>query len=177
MPFLTGLFICCYIFRTIANLDFETFSEFLFRVQVRDSGEPSLCADSPAEVSIKASKQHLFMFLRFYSDVIAPFLHNYTPYFQVININDSPPKFSQEIYETVLLLPTYVGVEVLRIEALDPDVITGEFTTPKLFYSLVDSNMEYFFVDRYSGVVTVANRNLSKDRYRFNVRVSDCPFL
>ncbi|RVE63928.1 hypothetical protein OJAV_G00140990 [Oryzias javanicus] len=133
--------------RTIANLDFETFSEFLFRVQVRDSGEPSLCADSPAEVLIK-----------------------------VININDSPPKFSQEIYETVLLLPTYVGVEVLRIEALDPDMITGESSTPKLFYSLVDSNLEYFFVDRYSGVVTVANRNLSKDRYRFNVRVWDGRF-
>lgn len=95
----------------------------------------------------------------------------------MININDSPPKLSQDIYETVLLLPTYVGVEVLRVEALDPD-LTSDFAlnpdksiTPQLLYSLVDSNVENFSVDRYTGVVTVINQNLNKDRYRFNVKV------
>lgn len=43
-------------FRTIASLDYETFSEFLFRVHVRDSGQPPRSADSPAEVFIKVSK-------------------------------------------------------------------------------------------------------------------------
>lgn len=43
-------------FRTIANLDYETFSEFLFRVHVRDSGQPPKSAESPAEVLIKVSK-------------------------------------------------------------------------------------------------------------------------
>lgn len=96
---------------------------------------------------------------------------------QVININDSPPKLSQDIYETVLLLPTYVGVEVLRVEASDPDFTSDlalnpdKSITPQLLYSLVDSNVENFSVDRYTGVVTVVNQNLNKDRYRFNVKV------
>ncbi|XP_023257382.1 protocadherin Fat 3-like [Seriola lalandi dorsalis] len=139
--------------RTIASLDYETFSEFLFRVHVRDSGQPPRSADSPAEVLIK-----------------------------VININDSPPKFSQDAYEAVLLLPTYMRVEVLRVEAFDPDM-TSDLTLnpdksikPMLVYSLVDSNVEYFSVERYTGVVTVINQNLNKDRYRFNVKVWDGRF-
>ncbi len=99
---------------------------------------------------------------------------------QVININDSPPKLSQDSYETVLLLPTYIGVEVLRVEAFDPDMTSDltlspdKSTTPQLVYSLVDSNVEHFSVERDTGVVTVINpQNLSKDRYRFSVKVSD----
>ncbi|KAM3601137.1 uncharacterized protein V6R79_008280 [Siganus canaliculatus] len=139
--------------RTIANLDYETFSQFLFRVHVRDSGQPSKSADNPAEVLIK-----------------------------VININDSPPKLSQDIYEAVLLLPTYTGVEVLRVDAFDPDLISdlnpnpGKLTKPQLVYSMADNNMEYFSVERYTGVVTVANPILSKDRYQFNVKVWDGRF-
>ncbi|XP_068572025.1 protocadherin Fat 3 [Cebidichthys violaceus] len=139
--------------RTIASLDYETFSEFLFRVHVRDSGQPPQSADSPAEVVIK-----------------------------VININDSPPKMLQDTYETVLLLPTYVGVEVLTVEAFDPDMISDltlnldKAMPSKLAYSLVDSNVEHFSVERYTGVVTVINQNLSKDRYRFNVKVWDGRF-
>ncbi|XP_056267779.1 protocadherin Fat 3 [Pseudoliparis swirei] len=139
--------------RTIASLDYEAFSEFLFRVHVRDSGQPPQSADTPAEVVIK-----------------------------VININDSPPRMSQDTYETVLLLPTYVGVEVLTVEAFDPDM-TSDLTlnpdksiTSKLAYSLVDSNVEHFSVERDTGVVTVINQNLSKDRYRFTVKVWDGRF-
>ena len=97
----------------------------------------------------------------------------------MININDSPPKLSQDTYEAVLLLPTYIGVEVLRVEALDPDMTSDptlspdKSITPQLVYSLVDSNAEFFSVERYTGVVTVVNQDLSKDRYRFNVKVSD----
>lgn len=43
-------------FRTISSLDYETFSEFLFQVHVRDSGQPLRSADSPAEVVIKVRK-------------------------------------------------------------------------------------------------------------------------
>uniref|UniRef100_A0A3Q1H4V1 Uncharacterized protein n=1 Tax=Anabas testudineus TaxID=64144 RepID=A0A3Q1H4V1_ANATE len=136
--------------RTIASLDYETFAEFLFRVHVRDSGQPSRSADSPTEVVIK-----------------------------VININDSPPRFSQDTYETVLLLPTFIGVEVLRLEAFDPDMSSNltldsdNSVTPQLAYSLEDSSVEFFSVERYTGVVTVINQNLNKDRYRFNVKVWD----
>ncbi|CAG00464.1 unnamed protein product, partial [Tetraodon nigroviridis] len=136
--------------RTIASLDYEIFSEFFFQVYVRDSGQPPRSADSPADVFIK-----------------------------VININDSPPKLSQDTYETVLLLPTYAGVEVLQVEASDPDM-TSDFTlksvTPQLVYSLVESNVENFSVDRFSGTVTVANPNLNKDRYQFTVKVWDGRF-
>uniref|UniRef100_A0A3Q2DCV8 FAT atypical cadherin 3b n=1 Tax=Cyprinodon variegatus TaxID=28743 RepID=A0A3Q2DCV8_CYPVA len=128
--------------RTIASLDYETFPEFNFRVHVQDNGQPSRSAESPAEVTIK-----------------------------VMNINDSPPKFTQDIYETVLLLPTYVGVEVLQVEAVDPDITAEqeESLTPNLAYSLVDNSMEYFTVQRFTGVLTVTNPNLSKDRYRFSL--------
>lgn len=82
------------------------------------------------------------------------------------------------MYEAVLLLPTYMGVEVLRVEAFDPDMTSDlslnpdKSITPLLIYSLVDSNLEHFAVERYTGVMTVINPNLSKDRYRFNVKVS-----
>uniref|UniRef100_A0A672R052 FAT atypical cadherin 3 n=1 Tax=Sinocyclocheilus grahami TaxID=75366 RepID=A0A672R052_SINGR len=124
--------------RTIAKLDYETFSAFYFSVSVRDSGRPQLTAEKPAKVLIR-----------------------------VVNINDSPPQFSQEAYDTVLLLPTYVGVEVLRVEATDPDMTTD------LMYSLADSNLKHYEMDSSSGILTVKNNKLSKDRYRFNVKVSD----
>lgn len=101
--------------------------------------------------------------------------------FQVININDSPPKLSQDTYEAVLLLPTYSGVEVLRLEAFDPDVTSdlvqnpnNRSSTPKLIFSLVDGNVDFFTVGRLTGVVTVVNPNLSKDRYQFNIKVHCC---
>lgn len=91
----------------------------------------------------------------------------------MININDSPPQLSQDTYETVLLLPTYMGVEVLQVEASDPDS-TSDFTlksvTPQLVYSL-ESSVENFSVDRFSGTVTVANPNFNKERYQFTVKV------
>ncbi|XP_058484035.1 protocadherin Fat 3 [Solea solea] len=131
--------------RTIASLDYETFPEFVFRVHVRDSGQPVRTADSPAVVVLK-----------------------------VININDSPPTFSQDSYEAVLLLPTYTGVEVIRVDAFDPD--SEKSPAPKLLYSLVDTNAEFFSVERHTGVVTVISPNLSKDTYRFNVKVWDGRF-
>lgn len=100
---------------------------------------------------------------------------------KVININDSPPRFSQDTYETVLLLPTFIGVEVLRLEAFDPDMSSNltldsdNSVTPQLAYSLEDSSVEFFSMERYTGVVTVINQNLNKDRYRFNVKVSHWP--
>lgn len=93
----------------------------------------------------------------------------------MININDSPPKFAQDTYETVLLLPTYLGVEVLRVEAFDPDLTSDpdKSMTSQLIYSLVDT--EFFSIERSTGIVTVVNPNLNKERYRFNVKVSYWP--
>lgn len=53
-------------FRTITNLDYETFSEFRFQVNVRDSGQPSRSAESPAEVVIKViSLSTMFLYKSF----------------------------------------------------------------------------------------------------------------
>ncbi|XP_061608209.1 protocadherin Fat 3 isoform X2 [Phyllopteryx taeniolatus] len=156
--------------RTIASVDYETFPEFVFRVHVRDSGQPPKSADSPAEVFIKVSGP-LFVFFS-QANLLTLVCES-----QVININDSPPRFSQDIYESILLLPTYAGVKVLHLDAFDPDVtLDPENEAPQLVYSLVDRNLEHFSVERSSGVVTVINQNLSKDRYRFNVKVWDGRF-
>ncbi|XP_076002461.1 protocadherin Fat 3-like isoform X2 [Genypterus blacodes] len=129
--------------RAIANLDHETFASFHFHVNVRDSGKPQMTAESPTEVTI-----------------------------QVIDINDSPPCFTQHVYETVVLLPTYVGVEVLQVSAMDPD----KNVPTELIYSLTDEALEHFSIKPSSGIIVVKNNNLSKERFRFSVKVSDGKF-
>ncbi|XP_026562609.1 protocadherin Fat 3 isoform X2 [Pseudonaja textilis] len=129
--------------RTIADLDHETIAHFYFHVHVRDSGNPQLTAESPVEVTI-----------------------------DVTDVNDNPPVFSQAMFETILLLPTYVGVEVLQVKAMDPDLeVPSELT-----YSLIEGNTEYFLVDSISGVLTIKNNSLSKDHYMLIVKVSDGKF-
>ena len=129
--------------RTIANLDHETLDTFHFHVFVRDSGRPQLTADGPAEVTI-----------------------------QVIDTNDSPPQFSRSSYETVLLRPTYVGVEVLQVKATDPD----EDVSKNLTYSLTNGVLEHFAIKPSSGVIVVKQNNFSNERFLFGVRVSDGKF-
>lgn len=129
--------------RTIANLDHETLATFHFHVQVRDNGRPQLTADSPTEVTI-----------------------------EVTDTNDSPPRFTQNTYETVLLLPTYAGVEVLQVSASDPD----EDVSTELTYSLTDGVLEHFAIKPSSGVIIVKHSNFSKEHFRFSVRVSDGKF-
>ncbi|XP_074840113.1 protocadherin Fat 3 isoform X2 [Carettochelys insculpta] len=129
--------------RTIANLDHETIAHFHFHVHVRDSGNPQLTAESPVEVTI-----------------------------EVTDVNDNPPVFSQAVFETVLLLPTYVGVEVLKVKATDPD----SEVPPELTYSLIEGNVDHFLVDSSTGVLTIKNNTLSKDHYMLMVRVSDGKF-
>ncbi|XP_038617667.1 protocadherin Fat 3 isoform X2 [Tachyglossus aculeatus] len=129
--------------RTIANLDHETIARFHFHVHVRDSGSPQLTAESPVEVTV-----------------------------EVTDINDNPPVFSQAVFETVLLLPTYVGVEVLKVSATDPDSeVPSELT-----YSLMEGHLDHFLIDTHSGVLTVKNNSLSRDHYVLIARVSDGKF-
>uniref|UniRef100_A0A8C9ALV1 Protocadherin Fat 3 n=1 Tax=Prolemur simus TaxID=1328070 RepID=A0A8C9ALV1_PROSS len=129
--------------RTIANLDHETIAHFHFHVHVRDSGSPQLTAESPVEVNI-----------------------------EVTDVNDNPPVFTQPVFETVLLLPTYVGVEVLKVSATDPD----SEVPPELTYSLMEGSLDHFLIDSNSGVLTIKNNNLSKDHYMLIVKVSDGKF-
>ncbi|KAM7338028.1 hypothetical protein ACRRTK_004147 [Alexandromys fortis] len=129
--------------RTIASLDHEAIAHFHFHVHVRDSGSPQLTAESPVEVNI-----------------------------EVRDVNDNPPVFTQAVFETVLLLPTYVGVEVLKVSATDPD----SEVPPELTYSLMEGSVDHFLMDPNSGVLTIKNNNLSKDHYMLIVKVSDGKF-
>ncbi|KAM9320567.1 protocadherin Fat 3 isoform 2-T2 [Gastrophryne carolinensis] len=126
--------------RTIAYLDHETIAYFHFHVHVRDSGSPQLTAESPVEVSIEVS-----------------------------DVNDNPPVFTEAVFETTLLLPTYIGVEVLQVSARDPDIAI----MPELSYALTEGNLNHFVIDSSSGVITVKNSSLSKDHYMLMVKVSD----
>lgn len=129
--------------RTIADLDHETIAHFHFHVHVRDSGNPQLTAESPVEVTI-----------------------------DVTDVNDNPPVFSQAMFETILLLPTYIGVEVLKVKAADPD----SEVPPEMTYSLIEGNTEHFVIDSTSGVLTIKNNSLSKDHYMLIAKVSDGKF-
>lgn len=131
------------LIRTVANLDHETHETFHFHVHVKDSGRPQLTADSPTEVTIR-----------------------------VIDTNDSPPCFTQTAYETVLLFPTYEGVEALQVSAIDPD---RDIST-NLTYSFTEGALEDFAINPSSGVITVKHSNFSKQHFHFTVKVSDGKF-
>ncbi|XP_054989208.1 protocadherin Fat 3 isoform X2 [Sorex araneus] len=129
--------------RTIAALDHEAIAHFHFHVHVRDSGSPQLTAENPVEVSI-----------------------------EVTDVNDNPPAFTQAVFEAVLLLPTYVGVEVLKVSATDPD----SQVPSDLTYSLTEGSLDHFLLDPQSGVLSVRSQHFSKEQYTLIVRVSDGKF-
>ncbi|XP_053320417.1 protocadherin Fat 2 [Spea bombifrons] len=77
---------------TVAELDYELYTTYHFRVYVHDGGSPSLFASKPAKVSI-----------------------------QVTDVNDSTPKFLKDTYEFNIYLPAYKGMEILTVTAKDQD--------------------------------------------------------
>ncbi|XP_022539774.2 protocadherin Fat 2 [Astyanax mexicanus] len=76
----------------ISMLDFETSPEFIFSVQVRDSGEPFLSSAKPCKVTIR-----------------------------VLDLNDCPPKFTLPVYTASLTLPVFKDMKVIQVTALDAD--------------------------------------------------------
>uniref|UniRef100_W5U6J6 Protocadherin Fat 2 n=1 Tax=Ictalurus punctatus TaxID=7998 RepID=W5U6J6_ICTPU len=76
----------------ISALDFETAPEFSFTVQVWDSGEPSLSAVKPCEVTI-----------------------------HVLDFNDCPPKFTLPVYTASIMFPVFKDMEVIQVMAHDAD--------------------------------------------------------
>ena len=82
--------------RTIKRLDYESQAFFEFNVRVSDMGRPRLSADTTANVKIHVGDD-----------------------------NDSPPQFSEAIYNATLLLPTFENVSILVVNATDPDRSVG----------------------------------------------------
>lgn len=82
--------------RTVMVLDHETVPKFTFHVKVSDLGKPKLSSETTAKVMIL-----------------------------VTDVNDCPPKFLENDYNTTVLLPTYKNVAVIRVTAVDPDSSEG----------------------------------------------------
>ncbi|KAG8579549.1 hypothetical protein GDO81_010938 [Engystomops pustulosus] len=109
---------------TVAEIDYEEAAQFSFNVHVSDSGNPSLYASQPAKITI-----------------------------HVINVNDSPPQFLQDVYELNLYLPVYNHMQLLTLVAEDKD--------SKVEYSISEGNVDgAFSVDSKTGVLTVNNSSL-----------------
>lgn len=125
-------------------LDYEQRSVFRFTVQVHDLGMPRLFAEIPANVTV-----------------------------EVIDVNDCSPVFSQKIYETTVIVPTYKGVEVIQINATDSD--SGP--NSKLLFSISEGNIgDKFRIDPITGIISVQNVTQFRSRYELKVRVSDGRF-
>ncbi|TSN95695.1 Protocadherin Fat 1 [Bagarius yarrelli] len=130
--------------RTTTELDYEQKSVFKFTVQVHDMGIPRHFAEKAANVTI-----------------------------EVIDVNDCPPQFSQDLYEATVLVPTYKGVKVITINATDAD--SG--LNARLFYSIAEGNIgDKFKMDPLTGVITIQNASQLRSRYELKARVSDGRF-
>lgn len=130
--------------RITTPLDYEQRSVFRFTVQVHDLGMPRLFAETAANVTI-----------------------------EVIDVNDCPPVFSQEVYETTVIVPTYKGVEVIQVNATDSD--SGP--NSKLLFSISEGNIgDKFKMDQITGIISVQNVTQLRSRYELKVRVSDGRF-
>ncbi|KAM3624275.1 uncharacterized protein V6R79_021361 [Siganus canaliculatus] len=130
--------------RITTSLDYEQRSVFRFTVQVHDLGMPRLFAEAAANVTV-----------------------------EVIDVNDCSPVFSQELYETNVKVPTYKGVEVIKINATDSD--SGP--NSKLLFSISEGNIgDKFKMDPLTGIISIQNVTQLRSRYELKVRVSDGRF-
>ncbi|XP_067899138.1 protocadherin Fat 1 [Heterodontus francisci] len=126
---------------TAAVIDHETISIFHLTVQVHDRGEPGLFAAEVASVTI-----------------------------MVTDINDCPPRFEKDLYESTLLIPAHKGTEVLTVKAADAD--SDSFS--KIMYSIIEgNNKETFTIDSSTGLISVKDTANLKDHFELTVRASD----
>ncbi|XP_036424561.1 protocadherin Fat 1 [Colossoma macropomum] len=130
--------------QTISGLDYEQQSAFHFTVQAHDTDLPRLFTRHVANVTV-----------------------------HVTDVNDCAPRFSQDSFETTLLVPTYKGVKVISLNATDDDSLPNA----KLLFSIVDGNIgSKFRIDHISGEIFVQNATQLRSRYILTVRVSDGRF-
>lgn len=130
--------------QTISDLDYEQQSVFHFTVQAHDTGLPHLFTRHVANVTV-----------------------------HVTDVNDCAPRFNQDSFETALLVPTYKGVKVISLKAMDADSPPNA----KLLFSILDGNSgNKFRIDSVSGEIFVQNATQLRSRYLLTVRVSDGRF-
>ncbi|XP_041050027.1 protocadherin Fat 1-like isoform X1 [Carcharodon carcharias] len=126
---------------TAAVIDHEATSIFHLTVQVHDRGQPSLFAAEVASITI-----------------------------MVTDVNDCPPRFEKELYESTLLIPAHKGTEVLTVKAVDAD--SDNFS--KITYCIIEgNNKEIFNIDSSTGLISVRDTANLKGHFELTVRASD----
>ncbi|XP_036704320.1 protocadherin Fat 2 isoform X3 [Balaenoptera musculus] len=122
---------------TVLELDYESMPSFQFNVFVHDQGSPVLFAPTAAQVIIN-----------------------------VRNINDCPPRFSDQIYEVAVLKPIHRGMELLMVQASDDD--------SEVNYSIKTGNAdEAVAIHPITGRVSVLNPALLELSRELIIKASD----
>ncbi|XP_052121154.1 fat-like cadherin-related tumor suppressor homolog isoform X3 [Frankliniella occidentalis] len=132
--------------RTVNLLDYETMPVFKFHVRVSDRGKPRLTSEVLAEVVLN-----------------------------IVDVNDCAPQFTSDEYNVTLLLPTYLNVAVLQVNATDRD--SSPFSP--LSYELESNGIQgTFALDSKSGVLTVVDPSKvqQKSLFKLTAKVSDGKF-
>ncbi|XP_054424121.1 protocadherin Fat 2 isoform X1 [Pteronotus mesoamericanus] len=122
---------------TISEMDYESMPSLQFSIYVHDQGSPILFAPRPAQVII-----------------------------YIRDVNDSPPKFSDEIYEVAIMKPIHRGMELLMVCAKDDD--------SEVNYSIKAGNAdEAVAIHPINGQISVLNPVLLGDSRELTIRASD----
>lgn len=126
--------------RTTTLLDYETSPNITFHVRVIDQGNPRRTSEVLAKVFIS-----------------------------ILDVNDCPPVFNNYEYNASVLVPTYVNVAVVQLNATDGD----SKRQTKLTYSIVSGNEgNIYAIDADRGLITVRDPNLGIKSSHHNLAVS-----
>ncbi|XP_003464523.3 protocadherin Fat 2 isoform X2 [Cavia porcellus] len=121
----------------LSEIDYESRPLFQFNVYVHDQGSPILFAPRPAKVII-----------------------------YVRDVNDSPPRFAEQIYEAAVVGPIHFGMELLTVRASDED---SEVT-----YSIKTGNTDdAVAIDPVTGCISVLNPAALGASRKLTIRASD----
>lgn len=126
--------------RTTTLLDYETAPNITFHVRVIDQGNPRRTSEVLARVFIT-----------------------------VLDVNDCPPVFTSYEYNASVLVPTYINVAVVQLNATDGD----SKGLTKLTYSIISGNeANVYTIDADKGLISVRDPNLGIKSSPHNLAVS-----
>ncbi|KAK1343482.1 hypothetical protein QTO34_016262 [Cnephaeus nilssonii] len=121
----------------ISEMDYESMPSLQFSIYVHDQGSPILFAPRPAQVII-----------------------------YIRDVNDSPPRFSDHIYEVAIVMPVHRGMELLTVWASDDD--------SEVSYSIKTGNAdEAVAIHPVDGRISVLNPVLLGHSRELTIRASD----
>uniref|UniRef100_A0A452QUT3 Protocadherin Fat 2 n=1 Tax=Ursus americanus TaxID=9643 RepID=A0A452QUT3_URSAM len=121
----------------ISEMDYESMPSFQFSVYVHDQGNPILFASRPVQVIIN-----------------------------IRDVNDSPPRFSDHVYEVAVVKPIHQGMELLVVRASDDD--------SEVNYSIKTGNVdEAVAIHPITGRISVLNPAFLGVSRELTIRASD----